>query len=141
MTTIEFEVYKSEDGSFSRKSETRTANPSTRHYLMSTMSDEEKQAFLSRSSKQNKQRLYRAGKSEGYRQYCEENKTVYNSFLYGKVTAEYDGRLREGSVIVAILHALKDNSQTMRVEPASNANKPAHLQMVYIKEFFVEVYK
>lgn len=108
---------------------------------MSTLNDEEKQAFLARSSKQNKQRLYRAGQSEGYRVYCEANKTVYNSHLYGKVTAQYDGRLREGSVIVAILHALKDGSTTMRVEPASNATKPAHLQMVYIKEFLIEVYK
>ena len=87
-------------------------------------------------------KLWRFGKSETFAQWSELHKKLVKCEFFGTATAEYDGRLRESSVKCAILKALENGKREFEVYPLSNKDKPAHLQMVYVKDFqFTEAVK
>lgn len=135
MKTLTFEVFKSNEGQFSvAKHEDSFALPTPMQYLMAN--DPKRLEDLRKlPGKKFRHKLWRLGKSETFAKWADANKKAVTWEKAGVAEIEYDGRLVEGSVKCAIIRALQDGEREVRVFPRSNANKPAHLHMVYVKEF------
>ncbi len=131
MKTLSVNIYKTSEGNFSLNNETRTTcKKSVLDYL-----HEIDPSTIGKSSKSLKNRRYRAGQSQGYREYIQKHTYKVESELAGVATIEYDGRLKESSVRVAIVRALNADDNTAYVHPESNKRKPAHKHLVYCKGF------
>lgn len=131
MKTLKVNIYKTSEGNFSLNNETRTAcKKSVLDYL-----HEIDPSTIGKSSKSLKNRRYRAGQSQGYREFIKKHTYTVESEFAGVATIEYDGRLKESSMKIAIVRALNYGQTTAYVHPESNKRKPAHEQLVYCKEF------
>lgn len=131
MATLKVTIYKTNTGKFSLTDESyTTCNKSVMDYL-----NHIDPSTIGKSSNSLKNRRYRAGKTQGYRDYIADNSYEVTSEVAGEVSIEYDGRLNEFSIKSAIVKALNKGSQTIEVEPRNNASKPAHKHMAYVKGF------
>lgn len=135
MKTFTSEVYKNSKGFVSFKKEDDFYEiPTPMEYLMEC-EPEKLERWSHLPGKKYRHKLWRFGKTETFIKWSELHKKIVTWKLYGTVKAEYDGRLCESSVKVAILQALKNGEREFKVYPKSNANKPAHLWLVYVKDF------
>ena len=131
MKTLNVNIYKTSEGNFSLTNETRnTCKKSVLDYL-----HEIDPSTIGKSSKSLKNRRYRAGQSKGYAEYIKKHTYQVSSELAGVATIEYDGRLKESAVKLAIIRALNADDNTAYVHPESNKRKPAHEHLVYCKDF------
>ena len=140
MKNLQFNVFKNTNGIISsQKHEDYYELPSPMKYL-ATHEPNKLEQWSKLPGKKYRHKLWRFGKTETFKNWAEQNKRLITSKLFGTVKTEFDGRLCESSVKIAIIQALNQGKREFEVFPKSNKNKPAHLQMVYVKDFqFTEI--
>ena len=133
MKYLQLDCYQTSDGKFTFTPVNKIVpneRTSTRDFLR-----ENNPKFLEWSSTKLRHKAWLAGNSKRYAEWVAKNSHNVTSKIVGKVDIEYDGRLKEWMIKKAILEALNDKRNYIKVEPQSNKDKPAHKQMVYTKEF------
>lgn len=138
---IKFDVYRDSRGVLSlEKKEYSYENQDWELFLKETGQNDRCERLLSMSSRKRSPKVWKLRKSDSFKEWSKNNIVQVSSSLYGVVSCEYDGRLREYAIKYAVLDALKFGEKEARVYPESNKNKPAHLHMVYVFTFdFVKV--
>ena len=135
MTTT-FNIYKSTDGKLRLENYTATYPCyDWARFLKDTHQLERLERLNALSSRKRSPIINRIRKSLPFKQWQQGKTITVTSELYGVVTANYDGRLPEGSIKYAIMDAISNGETEARYYPRSNDNKPAHMRMVYVFQF------
>ena len=136
MATTTFNIYKSTDGMLRLDNYTATyPNQDWEQFLKETGQTDRLERLNAMRSRDRSPRVCRLRKSEPFKQWQQGKTITVTSELYGVVTANYDGRLPEGSIKYAIMDAISNGETEARYYPRSNDNKPAHMRMVYVFQF------
>lgn len=137
MATTTFNIYKRNfsDGSFyldlEEKEPYTIDNENWEQYLRETGQSDRADYLLSMSSRKRSPKIWRIRQSDEFRTWSKQNQITVTTSLYGVASCDYDGRIPEGHIKSAIINAIRNGEDEARYYPASNASKPAHLQMVY----------
>lgn len=137
MKNLEVTIYKTSEGKFSLKNESyTTCKKSVMDFL-----NETDPSTIGKSSRELKNRRYRAGKSSAYMDYIKKHSYIVSCEVAGLASINYDGRLKETTIKLGIISALNEGSKSIKVEPEANKNKPAHKHMLYVQSFNFEAGK
>jgi hypothetical protein len=136
MATTTFNIYKSTDGMLRLDNYTATyPNQDWEQFLQETGQTDRLERLNAMRSRDRSPRVCRLRKSEPFKQWQRGKTITVTSELYGVATADYDGRLPEGSIKYAILNAIRNGETEARYYPRSNARKPAHEHLVYCFDY------
>jgi hypothetical protein len=133
MKTLKLTVYVTSDGEFVDEpvNETRpNLSASMRNYFR-----EKNPEIAEWSAKNLRNRAFRAKKTRDYANWLFRNSHMVTSEVLGTACIEYDGRLKEREVKRAIIRALNEGKNYVKIPLSSNAQKPAIEHVVYTQIF------